>query len=128
MFEWIRQWVSKEPDHTGQYATDEKSEKDKQRELLLKEKDDASRRGEPWVGVLDIQVNEENIRNGFFELDWNNEFVEQLIDHGFQGESAEDIVDQWFRAVVNDVAGQEANIGTGYINIVPRRDGHSEAS
>jgi hypothetical protein len=29
----------------------------------------ATRKKEPWVAVLDIKVNQENVRNGFFELD-----------------------------------------------------------
>ena len=39
----------------------------------------ATRKKEPWVNVLDMQVNEDNIRNGFFELDWNKYFIEELI-------------------------------------------------
>ena len=50
------------------------------KEMMAKEKEIATKAGKPWVGVLDTHVNKENIRNGFFELDWNNEFIEQLID------------------------------------------------
>ena len=42
------------------------------RAALEKEKQEATKKGEPWVAVLDTQVNPDNIRNGFFELDWNN--------------------------------------------------------
>ena len=35
----------------------------------------ATRKKEPWVGVLETHVNSENIRNGFFELDWNKYFI-----------------------------------------------------
>jgi hypothetical protein len=32
---------------------------------------------------LDTHVNKENVRNGFFELDWNDEFVVQLKQAGY---------------------------------------------
>ena len=44
----------------------------------LTPKDRATRKKEPWVGVLNTHVNKENIRNGFFELDWNEYFVLKL--------------------------------------------------
>ena len=37
---------------------------------------------EPWVKVLDMNVSPDNQRNGFFELDWNDEFVNNLKQHG----------------------------------------------
>ena len=58
------------------------SPEEERRAVLAKEKEEATKKGEPWVGVLDTKVNPENIRNGFFELDWNNEFIEQLLDAG----------------------------------------------
>ena len=39
---------------------------------------------EPWVKVLNMNVNHDNPRNGFFELDWNDEFVNMLTQHGYQ--------------------------------------------
>ena len=51
-------------------------------------KEYATRRKEPWVNVLDVKVNEDNVRNGFFELDWNKYFIEQLLEAGY-GEEAD---------------------------------------
>ena len=31
----------------------------------------ATAKGEAYIAVIDTQVNPDNIRNGFFELDWN---------------------------------------------------------
>ena len=45
-------------------------------------KDRATRKGEPWVAVLDTKVNVDNPRNGFFELDWNELFIVQLKKSG----------------------------------------------
>src|SRR6056300_609917 len=83
------------------------------------EKVAATKAGEPWVAVLDTQVNPDNIRNGFFELDWNNEFIEQLLDAGYKGETNEQIVDGWFRTIAQNILQEEGldpSRGAGYIN------------
>ena len=54
--------------------------------------------------LLDTQVNKDNIRNGFFELDWNNQFIEELLDAGYSGESNEQIVDAWFTGLCRQIA------------------------
>ena len=54
---------------------------------------------EPMVKVLNLNVNPENPRNGFFELDWNDEFVNMLKQSGYQGASEEEIVDRWFQTL-----------------------------
>jgi len=101
------------------------------RDALEAEKEAATAAGEPWVAVLDTQVNPENIRNGFFELDWNNEFIEQLLDAGYSGETNEEIVDAWFRTIVIQMLedeGQSSDRGMGHINVVPIEKGKSEVS
>ena len=109
----------------------EKTPEEIRRETLDTEKEAATKAGEPWVAVLDTQVNPDNIRNGFFELDWNNEFIEQLIDAGYKGESQEQIVDAWFRTIVVQMLedeGMDTDRGAGYINVVPIDKGKSEVS
>ena len=101
------------------------------RSALENEKAVATKAGKPWVAVLDTQVNEDNIRNGFFELDWNNEFIEQLLDAGYSGESNEEIVDAWFQTLIRQMLGEEGQDPTtaaGYINVVPIDKGKSEVS
>ncbi len=101
------------------------------RELMEQEKKAATKAKKPWVAVLDTHVNQNDIKNGFFELDWNNEFIEQLLDAGYKGESNEQIVDAWFKDIARNVlseGGYDPNRGAGHINIVPREDGKSEAS
>lgn len=97
-------------------------------------KERANALGEPWVAVLETHVNKENIRNGFFELDWNDEFVLQLkqAGYGFDGDPDEEIVDRWFRTLCKDVANEEGidmtDRGAGYINVKPLSEGKSEIS
>ena len=71
----------------------------------LSPKDRATRKKEAWVGVLNTHVNKENVRNGFFELDWNDLFVLKLKQEGYgaDGDPDEEIVDRWFRELCANV-------------------------
>jgi len=104
---------------------------EQRRAVLDKEKEEATKAGKAWVAVLDTQVNPENIKNGFFELDWNNQFIEELLDAGYSGESAEAIVDSWFKSIVVQMLeedGESTDRDMGHIRIVPKGDGKSEVS
>jgi hypothetical protein len=94
-------------------------------------KERATKRGEPWVAVLDTHVNKENVRNGFFELDWNDQFIVQLkqAGYGFDADPEEEIVDRWFRDLARNVLaeeGQDITRGAGYINVNKLADGKAE--
>ena len=94
-------------------------------------KERATRKGEPWVSVLDTHVNKDNVRNGFFELDWNDAFVVQLKQegYGYDGDPDEEIVDRWFRDLARNILsdeGQDASRGAGYINVSKLADGKAE--
>ncbi len=97
-------------------------------------KERATKKGEPWIAVLDTHINKENIRNGFFELDWNEYFIVQLkqAGYGFDGDPDEEIVDRWFRDIVSQMLIDEGQDPTqrsaGYINVVPISKGKSEVS
>jgi hypothetical protein len=97
-------------------------------------KERATLKGEPWVSVLDTHVNKDNIRNGFFELDWNDEFIVQLkqAGYGFDGDPEEEIVDRWFRDLASNMLmeqGLDPKVRTaGFINVVPIAKGKSEVS
>jgi len=109
----------------------ESTNEDLRRAILEKEKQAATAKGEAWVAVLDTQINPQNIKNGFFELDWNNQFIEELLDAGYSGESNEQIVDGWFRTIAMQVLGDEGLETAremGYINVVPISKDKSEVS
>jgi regulator of protease activity HflC (stomatin/prohibitin superfamily) len=63
----------------------------------------ATAAGEPWVNVLGIEVDSENLGAGAFELDWNDIFVARLVKSGYQGKTDADIVDNWFQDVCRHV-------------------------
>ena len=94
-----------------------------EQEAKMDPKARATERGEPYVAVLDTKVNPDNVRNGFFELDWNDEFVVQLkqAGYGFDGDPDEEIVDRWFRDLAANMlieAGQDpSRSSAGYINV-----------
>jgi NADH:ubiquinone oxidoreductase subunit len=107
------------------------STEDERRSILEKEKQEATAKGESWVAVLDTQINPDNIKNGFFELDWNNQFIEELLDAGYSGETNEQIVDSWFRTIAMQILGDEGLETAremGYINVVPIDKDKSEVS
>ena len=58
---------------------------------------------EPWVNVIRMGIDEENVVQGYFELDWNDEFVSMLQNKGITGTSDEDVVNKWFNAVCRTV-------------------------
>lgn len=100
-------------------------------ESKLTAKERATRRKEPWVSVLDTHVNKDNIRNGFFELDWNEYFIVQLREagYGFDGDKEEEIVDRWFRDIVRNILaeeGQDISRGAGFINVTKLNETKSE--
>jgi hypothetical protein len=58
---------------------------------------------EPWVNVVKMGVNPTNVTQGFFELDWNEEFIVMLQEAGIEGMSDEEIVNKWFNGVCKTV-------------------------
>lgn len=122
--------IAAEASETARKAT-EAAERAKEAEELAKltPKDRATKLKEPWVGVLNTHVNKDNIRNGFFELDWNEYFVLKLKQegYGFDGDVDEEIVDRWFRelcanVVVDGDFGGAVNTGVIDIQSVKRNN------
>tara|TARA_B100000085_G_C18402703_1_gene455322 strand:- start:184 stop:708 length:525 start_codon:yes stop_codon:yes gene_type:complete len=71
------------------------------------EKKVAELKEEPYVNVLKLDVNPENAKAGYMELDWNDHFVKFLHDNGYTGESDEAVVNKWFNDVCRTVLVQE---------------------
>ncbi len=94
----------------------------------------ATERGEPYVAVLSMDVDPDNLHQGAFELDWNEKFVANLLRAGYQGKTDADVVDQWFqhvcRHVVMETWEQEQAIKNSGIYVQSRNigDGRSEVS
>ena len=74
------------------------------------DKDLATQRGEPYIKVLETNVDKDNPKYGYFELDWNKHFVENLKQHGFSGNTDEEVVDHWFSVLCNTIAEESTPI------------------
>ena len=73
---------------------------------VIKTKDpkaDATKKGEPYVSIIKVELDPENIGQGAFELDWNEQFITKLLRAGYKGKDDAQIVDQWFQDVCRNV-------------------------
>ena len=67
------------------------------------DKDIATQKGEPYIAILSMDVDPNNINAGSFEFDWNDKFIANLSRAGYQGRTDADLVDQWFQSVCRNV-------------------------
>lgn len=70
------------------------------------DKDIATEKGEPYVAILSMDVDPENLHQGSFELDWNDKFVANLVRAGYmmkEDDTDAEIVDRWFQNVCRHV-------------------------
>jgi hypothetical protein len=70
-------------------------------------KEIATKKGEPYITVLAVELDSDNVGNGAFELDWNDIFVSKLIRAGYQGKTDADIVDNWFKTICRNILTEE---------------------
>lgn len=78
------------------------SKKSDYQTTLEKAKEEATAKGEPWVSVLSVELDMDNLSNGSFNLDWNDFFLAKLVRAGYKG-TDEEIVDQWFSQICRNV-------------------------
>ena len=57
----------------------------------------------PWVKVIEVHFDKENPGRGYFELDWNDDFVGQLGEAGYSGQTSEQIVVLWFNDLCRSI-------------------------
>ena len=62
---------------------------------------------EPWVNVTKMGIDDKNVSAGYFELDWNEEFIAMLYENGYVGQSDEEVVNKWFNDICRTVLIQE---------------------
>jgi len=101
-------------------------------------KEIATEKGEPYVNILSMELDPENMAQGAFELDWNDKFIANLVRAGYQMKAGEDdsiIVDRWFQNVCRNVVletwEQEQAMNPERDRVIKSRnigDGRSEVS
>lgn len=114
MFKTIKKWL------TADYG-DEETESPTTEEVRVEDiipehphpdkpkltpKEIATAQGIPYVDVIKVNIDPDNINDGEFELDWNDKFIISLIRHGYridQNDTDAAIVDRWFTQVCRNV-------------------------
>lgn len=79
----------------------------KKEEPVLNEKQKATAAGEPYVAIVKMEIDPNDVNNGAFELDWNDKFVLNLIKAGYKqrdDDTDQLIVERWFEYTCRNVA------------------------
>jgi len=98
MFEKLKNAFKKKPEPVA--------EKPKQTKKKKSEKEIATEKNEPWVSILNVDLDPNDVGNGAFELDWNDVFVAKLVKAGYmmdKNDTDADIVDRWFQNICRHV-------------------------
>jgi hypothetical protein len=96
MFDWLK----KKPEpKTEPRSTEPKSKK-------KSAKESATEAGEPYISILSVELDPDDIGNGSFELDWNEVFVARLVKAGYmqkKDDTDDQIVDRWFQTICRNI-------------------------
>ena len=74
------------------------------------QKQKATINNEPWVIVAKVVMDPTKPTEGFMELDWNEQFVQTLLDAGYTGESKDMVVQKWFDTICHNIAKENGAI------------------
>ena len=98
----------------------------------------ATEKGEPYVAIITMDIDPNNLHQGAFELDWNEIFIARLVKAGYMMKPTDadsDIVDRWFQNVCRHVVMETweqdqamRNSVSGYVHTRDIGDGRSEIS
>jgi hypothetical protein len=94
MFDWLK----KKPEV--------KEEKPKTKTKAKTAKELATEAGEPYISVVSVELDPDDVGNGAFELDWNEVFVSRLVKAGFmqkRDDTDAEIVDRWFQSICRNI-------------------------
>jgi hypothetical protein len=104
MFEKIKN-LFKKPEVKSEPEPKKVKEKKVAPELTAKEK--ATAAGEPYINILSMELDPNDVNNGAFELDWNDKFILNLIRAGYKQKDSDTdnvLVDRWFQTVCRNIA------------------------
>jgi len=94
MFDWLKK------------KSEVKEEKPKLKTKTKTPKELATEAGEPYINILSIELDPNDIGNGSFELDWNDVFVARLVKSGYmqrKDDTDNQIVDRWFQNICRNI-------------------------
>ena len=67
------------------------------------DKQTATLDGEPYIRVVNLEMDSKSPSAGYFELDFNENFVEYLANSGYEGVEPDEIVDNWFNDLCQNI-------------------------
>jgi hypothetical protein len=101
-------------------------------------KQTATENNEPYVAIVTMDIDPNNLHQGAFELDWNEIFIARLVKAGYMMKPTDadsDIVDRWFQNVCRHVVMETweqdqamRNSVSGYVHTRDIGDGRTEIS
>ena len=101
-------------------------------------KQKATEKNEPYVAIVTMDIDPNNLHQGAFELDWNEIFIARLVKAGYMMKPTDadsDIVDRWFQNVCRHVVMETweqdqamRNSANGYVHTRDIGDGRTEIS
>ena len=85
----------------------------------------ATLNGDPYIKVVNLDLDEKSPGAGFFELDFNEHFVEYLANSGYEGVEPDEIVDNWFNDLCQNIVmeGLEDEDGTSKSFMADSKEG-----
>lgn len=95
MFDWLK----KKPEVKTPEKVESKPKKKTPKEL-------ATEAGEPYISVVSVELDPDDVGNGAFELDWNEVFVARLVKAGYmqrKDDTDAEIVDRWFQSICRNI-------------------------
>jgi hypothetical protein len=109
MLDKIKQWFKKPEPVKAEEPKPKKERKPREKKAApeLSAKEQATLNNEPYVAIVHVQLDPNDVNNGAFELDWNDKFVLNLIRAGYKIREDDNealIVDRWFQTVCRNVA------------------------
>jgi len=98
MFDWLKKKPEAKPEV--------KSEAPKVKTKAKTAKELATEAGDPYINIISVELDPDDIGNGSFELDWNEVFVARLVKAGYmqrKDDTDDVIVDRWFQSVCRNI-------------------------
>ena len=108
MLDKLKKLFQKQPEpKTQESVKKEPKPRAPKEEVKLTPKELATKNGEPYVNIISIELDPNNIGSDSFELDWNQKFIINLIKAGYKkkdNDTEDIIVDRWMQTVARNIA------------------------
>lgn len=75
----------------------------------LSAKEQATKNNQPWHDIK-LVTNPEDPRNGYYQMDWNDQHILELRKAGYTGNTDEDVIEEWIRDICRTVAMENEEI------------------